>query len=48
MRHNKKFNHLGRTAGHRKALLANLASSLIKHKQITTTVAKAKALQVYV
>jgi large subunit ribosomal protein L17 len=48
MRHNKKFNHLGRTAGHRKALLANMASSLIKHKRITTTVAKAKALQVYV
>jgi large subunit ribosomal protein L17 len=48
MRHNKKFNHLGRTAGHRKALLANLASSLIKHKRIKTTVAKAKALQVYV
>jgi large subunit ribosomal protein L17 len=48
MRHNKKFNHLSRTAGHRKALLANMASSLIKHKRITTTVAKAKALQVYV
>jgi large subunit ribosomal protein L17 len=48
MRHNKKFNHLGRTAGHRKALLANMASSLIKHKRITTTVAKAKALRVYV
>jgi large subunit ribosomal protein L17 len=48
MRHNKKFNHLGRTAAHRKALLANMASSLIKHKRITTTVAKAKALQVYV
>jgi large subunit ribosomal protein L17 len=48
MRHNKKFNHLGRTAGHRKALLANMASSLILHKRITTTVAKAKALQVYV
>ncbi|MDR1583860.1 MAG: 50S ribosomal protein L17 [Prevotellaceae bacterium] len=48
MRHNKKFNHLGRTAGHRKALLANMASSLIKHKRITTTVAKAKALQVYI
>jgi large subunit ribosomal protein L17 len=48
MRHNKKFNHLGRTTGHRKALLANMASSLIKHKKITTTVAKAKALQVYV
>ncbi|MDR0385051.1 MAG: 50S ribosomal protein L17 [Prevotellaceae bacterium] len=48
MRHNKKFNHLGRTAEHRKALLANMASSLIKHKRITTTVAKAKALRVYV
>ncbi|MDR0687012.1 MAG: 50S ribosomal protein L17 [Dysgonamonadaceae bacterium] len=48
MRHNKKFNHLGRTAGHRKALLANMASSLIKHKRIKTTVAKAKALQVYI
>jgi large subunit ribosomal protein L17 len=48
MRHNKKFNHLGRTAGHRKALLANLAASLIKHKQIITTVAKAKALRVYI
>ncbi|MDR1339121.1 MAG: 50S ribosomal protein L17, partial [Prevotellaceae bacterium] len=48
MRHNKKFNHLGRTAGHRKALLANMASSLIKHKRITTTVAKAKALRVYI
>jgi large subunit ribosomal protein L17 len=48
MRHNKKFNHLGRTAEHRKALLANMASSLIKHKRITTTVAKAKALQVYI
>ncbi|MDR1887358.1 MAG: 50S ribosomal protein L17 [Prevotellaceae bacterium] len=48
MRHNKKFNHLGRTAGHRKALLANMASSLIKHKRIKTTVAKAKALRVYI
>jgi large subunit ribosomal protein L17 len=48
MRHNKKFNHLGRTASHRKALLANMASSLIIHKRITTTVAKAKALQVYI
>jgi large subunit ribosomal protein L17 len=48
MRHNKKFNHLGRTAGHRKALLANMASSLIIHKRIKTTVAKAKALQVYI
>ena len=48
MRHNKKFNHLGRTADHRKALLANLAISLIMHKRITTTVAKAKALKTYV
>ena len=48
MRHNKKFNHLGRTASHRKAMLANMACSLIKHKRITTTVAKAKALKKYV
>jgi large subunit ribosomal protein L17 len=48
MRHNKKFNHLGRTTGHRKALLANMAVSLIIHKRITTTVAKAKALRVYI
>lgn len=48
MRHNKKFNHLGRTADHRHALLANLAISLIMHKRITTTVAKAKALKKYV
>ena len=48
MRHNKKFNHLGRTASHRKAMLANMAISLIKHKRITTTVAKAKALKKYV
>ena len=48
MRHNKKFNHLGRTADHRKAILANLAISLIMHKRITTTVAKAKALKKYV
>jgi large subunit ribosomal protein L17 len=47
MRHNKKFNHLGRTASHR-AMLSNMASSLIKHKRITTTVAKAKALKKYV
>ena len=47
MRHNKKFNHLGRTADHRKAMLANLAISLIMHKRITTTVAKAKALKTY-
>ena len=45
MRHNKKFNHLGRTASHRNAMLANMACSLIKHKRITTTVAKAKAVQ---
>ncbi|MDZ7847480.1 MAG: 50S ribosomal protein L17 [Owenweeksia sp.] len=48
MRHGKKFNHLGRTAAHRKAMLANMASSLIEHKRINTTVAKAKALKQYV
>ncbi|MEQ8417457.1 MAG: 50S ribosomal protein L17 [Imperialibacter sp.] len=48
MRHGKKINHLGRTASHRKALLSNMASSLILHKRITTTVAKAKALRKYV
>ena len=48
MRHNKKFNHLGRTASHRSAMLANMAISLIVHKRITTTVAKAKALKKYV
>jgi large subunit ribosomal protein L17 len=48
MRHNKKFNHLGRTASHRGAMLANMACSLIKHKRITTTVAKAKALKKYI
>ena len=48
MRHNKKFNHLGRTSSHRKAMLANMASSLILHKRIQTTVAKAKALRIYV
>ncbi len=48
MRHNKKFNHLGRKAAHRKAMLANMASSLIEHKRISTTVAKAKALRMYV
>lgn len=48
MRHNRSINHLGRQSGHRKALLANLASSLILNKRITTTVAKAKALQSYV
>ena len=48
MRHNKAINHLGRKSGHRKALLANMASSLIMHKRIQTTVAKAKALKTYV
>ena len=48
MRHNKSINHLGRQSGHRKALLSNLACSLILNKRITTTVAKAKALQSYV
>ena len=48
MRHNKAINHLGRQSGHRKAMLANMASSLILHKRITTTVAKAKALKSYV
>ncbi len=48
MRHNKKFNHLSRTASHRKAMLANMAVSLIQHKRIATTLAKAKALRVYV
>ena len=48
MRHNKKFNHLGRTASHRSAMLSNMACSLIKHKRINTTVAKAKALKKYV
>lgn len=48
MRHGKKFNHLGRTAPHRKAMLSNMACSLIEHKRINTTVAKAKALRVYV
>ncbi|MBP5488698.1 MAG: 50S ribosomal protein L17 [Bacteroidales bacterium] len=48
MRHNRSINHLGRQAGHRKALLANMASSLILRKRITTTVAKAKALKSYV
>ena len=48
MRHNKKFNHLGHTASHRQAMLANMAISLIMHKRITTTVAKAKALKKYV
>ena len=48
MRHNKNFNHLGRQAGHRKAMLSNMASSLILHKRIETTVAKAKAVQQFV
>ena len=47
MRHNKAINHLGRKSGHRKALLANMACSLIEHKRIETTVAKAKALKMY-
>ena len=48
MRHGKKFNHLGRKAPHRKAMLANMASSLLKHKRINTTVAKAKALRTFI
>ncbi|MEM9672380.1 MAG: 50S ribosomal protein L17 [Cyclobacteriaceae bacterium] len=48
MRHGKRFNHLGRTSSHRKSMLANMASSLIIHKRLTTTVAKAKALRQYV
>ena len=48
MRHKKKFNHLGRTSPHRKAMLSNMASSLILHKRITTTLAKAKALRSYI
>ena len=48
MRHNKKFNHLGRTNTHRNAMLSNMACSLIKHKRIFTTVAKAKALRKFV
>ncbi len=48
MRHNKNFNHLGRQAGHRKAMLSNMASSLIMHKRIETTVAKAKAVKQFV
>ena len=47
MRHNKKFNHLGRKKGHRDALLANMTISLIMHKRIFTTLAKAKALRIY-
>ena len=48
MRHGKKFNHLGRKTAHRKAMLSNMATSLLMHKRINTTVAKAKALRVYV
>ena len=48
MRHNKKFNHLGRKTAHRSAMLANMATSLLKHKKITTTLAKAKELRKYV
>ena len=48
MRHNKNFNHLGRQAGHRKAMLSNMAVSLIIHKRIQTTVAKAKAVQKFI
>lgn len=48
MRHGKKFNHLSRTSSHRGAMLSNMASSLIKHKRINTTVAKAKALRKYI
>lgn len=48
MRHRKKVNHLGRTSSHRKAMLANMAASLIMHKRISTTTAKAKALRIYV
>jgi large subunit ribosomal protein L17 len=48
MRHGKKFNHLGRKTAHRKAMLSNMACSLIEHKRINTTVAKAKALRQYV
>ena len=48
MRHNRTINHLGRKSGHRKSMLANMACSLILHKRIETTVAKAKALRVYV
>ena len=48
MRHGRKFNHLGRKSAHRKAMLSNMACSLIEHKRIKTTLAKAKALRVYV
>ena len=47
MRHNKKFNHLSRTASHRAAMLSNMTCSLIMHKRIFTTLAKAKALRIY-
>ena len=48
MRHGKKFNHLGRKAAHRKAMLANMANSLFEHKRITTSSTKAKALKIFV
>lgn len=48
MRHNKKFNHLGRQSSHRKALMSNMATSLILHKRINTTLAKAKALRMFI
>ncbi|AEL26356.1 50S ribosomal protein L17 [Cyclobacterium marinum] len=48
MRHGKKFNHLGRTASHRKAMLSNMAKSLLEHKRISTTLAKAKELRKYI
>jgi len=48
MRHGRKVNHLGRQSAHRHAMLSNMAASLIKHKRITTTVAKAKALKKYI
>lgn len=48
MRHRKSFNHLGRTSSHRHAMLSNMANSLLLHKRITTTLAKAKALRVYI
>lgn len=48
MRHNRKLNHLGRKSGHRKALLSNMATSLVLHKRIETTLAKARALRVYI
>lgn len=47
MRHNRKLNHLGRKSGHRKAMLSNMATSLVLHKRIETTLAKAKALRIY-